>query len=695
MESCNGYDEDCDGKIDNGVLRCVSTWAGSTRWTVVRDGPGATATFGGPVHVAADPGSGALYVADALARKVRRVELASGEVTTVLGTGLYGSDPGLPLRASLVQPRGVAVGNDGSLIVVDFSTSQIWRVVGGTASIYAGSGFYGHQDGTAPLARFSGPNAVAVDPACAAPGCVYVADTENQVIRRINPGAPPSVETLAGGVRQAGDVDGAGDSARFDTPRGLAWDAANGILFIADTVNQKVRALDPLAGAVWTVAGGGILQEGFADGPAAAAMFDFPSAVAVRADGAVYVGDRYNRMVRLITTPQVTPAGPNSGVVTHPLTNLYEPVGLAVAGDDLYIAENFNARVSVVRPAAPSLAAVLAGTGEILVDDGGPLTASFGYTDSGTALSGTAFLLADQRACRIRRVDLVPGQGAVTTSVGGDGRCTTAGVPLRSLDRPAGLVVHPDHPGAVFVAAEGARAILKLTLATGAVDVVAGVPDGYGYTDGPVATARFKELHGMALDLDGALLVADANANAIRRIDLVLGQVTSLAGGSDRGWSDSADPRTALFAYPVDVAAAADGTLYVADHGNCAIRRIAPAPSRAVTTLAGGPSQCTFVTGALVDGPVALASLSNPSSVSVSPDGRWVAFADPFVSRVRAVDTTSLAVSTVLGNGNWGSVDGDLATSNIRMPWDAFFLPSGELIAVDQVSGLVRALGAL
>lgn len=155
--------------------------------------------------------------------------------------------------------------------------------------LVSGDGIDGQRDGAATTARYSDPWGIALD----AHGTLYVADAGgSNRIRRI--GVDGTVSTLAGG--REGFADGIGAAAAFNTPSGLAIDAA-GNLYVADTGNHAIRKVTP-QGAVTTLAGTG--TSGYRDGPAAQAQFDAPIGVAVDALGKVYVADTYNDRIRVL-----------------------------------------------------------------------------------------------------------------------------------------------------------------------------------------------------------------------------------------------------------------------------------------------------------------------------------------------------------------------------------------------------------
>jgi hypothetical protein len=263
----------------------VSTFAGSTAG--FQDGPGTSARFNDALGVAVDA-NGNVYVADSGNHRIRKITPA-GDVTTLAGS-TAGFQDGPGASALFNTPIGVAVDANGNVYVGDRHNQRVRKITpAGDVTTLAGS-TAGFQDGPGASALFFNLFGVAVD----ANGNVYVADYSNHRIRKITPAGV--VSTLAGSTQ--GFQDGPGASAQFNGPFGVAVDA-NGNVHVGDESNQRIRKITP-AGVVSTLAGSGIL--GFQDGPGTSARFNTPRGVAFDANGNVYVGDQFNNRIRKISS---------------------------------------------------------------------------------------------------------------------------------------------------------------------------------------------------------------------------------------------------------------------------------------------------------------------------------------------------------------------------------------------------------
>jgi sugar lactone lactonase YvrE len=209
--------------------------------------------------------------------------------------GVHKLKDGPVSQASFQAPVGLAVGADSAVYVADSTANVIRMVKGGQVTTIAGTGVGGLQDGPGAQAMFNVPTGLAMG----ADGAIYVADSQNHVVRRIAADAAHTVTTYAGTRTSFGGyADGPGAGAKFFFPMGLAFDPTSHVLYVADEENNLVRAIAPdAAHTVSTYAG---TYNGYADGPALSAAFNFPTGVAVGPDGTVYVLDTGNARIRRI-----------------------------------------------------------------------------------------------------------------------------------------------------------------------------------------------------------------------------------------------------------------------------------------------------------------------------------------------------------------------------------------------------------
>jgi DNA-binding beta-propeller fold protein YncE len=279
------------------------------------DGAAGEARFTRPHGLAV--ADGRLLVADTGNHAVRAVDLASGAVTTLAGTGSRGRFPqtaGEARAVDLRSPWDVTADGDRALVAMAGS-HQLWVVDGDEAAMWAGSGQEARVDGRLDAAAFAQPSGLA----WGADGALYVADSEISAVRRVADGV---VDTVAGGDLFAfGDRDGVGDDVRFQHPVGIAA-GPNAGLFVADTLNHKIKMLDPATGAVVTVLGDGTAFD------AAAAALEHRPAVPRDARGAAFCR---------------------------------EPEALAWDGERLLVVDTGNHRVLAVDPTSGACSVWLAG----------------------------------------------------------------------------------------------------------------------------------------------------------------------------------------------------------------------------------------------------------------------------------------------------------------------------------------------
>jgi sugar lactone lactonase YvrE len=404
----------------------------------------------GTLNGVAVDASGTVYVADQASSVIRTIT-STGVMTTLAGVvGMPGIEDGTGAAARFIGPHDVVLGNDGTLYVIDDDTI---RAVAPSSAVTTLAGIPvrpGDADGAGTAARFLTPTAVTVDAA----GNIYVADSNNDTIRKLTPDG--AATTLAGAPRVSGSADGSGPVARFSFPSGTALDAT-GNLYIADQSNQTIRKLTP-DGVVTTLAGTAG-ESGSADGTGADARFSAPFVVATDRTGNVYVSDRGNSTIRKIT--------PDAAVTT-----LAGTPGVFHSADGVGTSATFESLEGIA------------------VDADGNIYAADGQT--------------------IRKV--TP-DGVVTTLAGAqDAVGSDDGTgPAARFNLPAYLAV--DAHGNVYVTDYSSATIRKITPA-GVTTTIAGLAGVRGVVLG--AAARFAEPNGIAVSGD-SLVITDANAVLVLR----------------------------------------------------------------------------------------------------------------------------------------------------------------------------------
>ncbi len=521
----------------------------------------------------------------------------SGIITTYVGPGLP-VDGALAVTQAIDNPNAVAIDHSGVLFVASATQQRVYRVAAdGRLSLVAGGGSSDLGDGGLATSAQLTPSALAFDSA----GNLYIADVPHARVRKVTPAG--IISTVAGSVRGYGGDGGPATSAQLDQPTGLAVDSS-GNLYIADRANSNIRIVTS-AGIISTLAGNGMWGYGGDGGPATSARLAGPNGLAVDSAGNLYIADTYNYRVR-----KVTPAGTIS---------------------------------------------TLAGNGAIGFNgDGGPATSAQLDDPTGVTvdLKGNLYI-ADQGANRIRMVtssgiiSTVAGNGWPTGFSGDGGPAISA-----QLNNPTD--VGADGTGNLYIADLNNARVRKVTPA-GIISTVAGNGSyGFGGDGGPATSARLNNPRGVTMDGTGNLYIADHDNHRVRRVTPA-GIITTAAGNGMPGFSGDGGPATlAQLNCPGSVAVDSSNNLYIADMVNYRIRKVTP--DGVITTVAGSGTPDFSGDG----GPATSAQMYLPTGVAVDAGG------DIFVSdaqRIRKVTPDGI-ISTFAGTGKQGySGDGGPAIS--------------------------------
>lgn len=519
-----------------------------------------------------------------------------------------------------------------------------------------GSGGPGSFDGTGTAARLRQPGGVAWDGL----GHAYIADTGNHVIRKLDL-VTGAVTTLAGLAESPGRWDGPGARARLNGPEGLAFDG-NRTLYVADTGNARLRAVDVRTGAVRTLLPWAFAEGGTNAGQPVPAYFHRPAGIVFSAPGRLLVADNYAHViwaVDLATMQQSVAAGNrySSGLADGSLSTalFLGPSGLAKAEDgSVYVSETGNSRIRKVDFVAQTVTTV-AGSGAFGYVDGYGPQAKFRYPAGIASAPGIGLYIADTGNHVLRL--FVPGTGLVTTIAGLGGTPGSAdGQPTARFSSPRGVAWTA---GRLLVADSGNDAVRGFAPTTWTVSTLCGrARREAAYADGDAASARFGSIDAIASDRRGTLYVPDNMNRVLRAVDAATGATTTVAGlaGAPPAVVDGIGG-AARFGYLGAVAFDGDRTLYLLDEFTI---RSVDVLTRAVTTLAGSPGQ-----SGVVDGVGPAARLYSLTSLAAEPG--TVYLPERLACVLRRLDVATRTVSTLAGRrgerGECNFVDGPLASA--------------------------------
>jgi sugar lactone lactonase YvrE len=330
----------------------ISTAAGNGTAGFAGDGGSATsAEVNAPTGVAEDT-LGNIYIGDTSNNRVRTVT-TGGIISTIAGNGQFGfgGDGGQATNAKLAAPTGTAVDGAGDVFIADTDNNRVRKVApNGIITTYAGTGRC-NADGDNGMATNSGiclPTGVALDSS----GDLFIADSGNNEVREVMPNGMITRFAGAGGTGSSGD-GGQAKKAKLNTPSGVAVDNNLHRVYIADTGNSKVRAVDTTSGIISTFAGNGTFGFGGDGAKAPLAELASPTGLGVDPLGNVYISDTLNNRVRVVIPlgDIFTYAGTgvagysgDGGPATAAMINA--PTGnVAVDGQNVYISDTNNNRI--------------------------------------------------------------------------------------------------------------------------------------------------------------------------------------------------------------------------------------------------------------------------------------------------------------------------------------------------------------
>ena len=657
----------------------IATFAGNGTPGYGGDGKAATsAELDYPRGISFD-GQGNLYIADSYNNVIRMVAQNTGIISTVAGTGNWGysGDGGPAIDASFVNPMGVAAFGFGDLWIADTYNNVVRKVTASTRLIatVAGNGYgaYGHNEyfgggysgdgGPATSAELYFPQDVAV----VGEDILYIADSNNNAIRKVNEG-DGIISTVAGngslctalqyGYALSGDGDPAASEGLCTISYGGVAAGTYGNLLVADSQDNRIREVAipinnlPTVTAtapVFSVLGGTYPK------PQSLTITDSTpgASIYVTLDGRIPNGSQqlgYFRPIAVtgnvtIKAIAIAPGYLPSAVVTEAYT-ITPPLSSAMttfAGDGVY---------GFAGEGGPAAAAQIGNPQGVAFDGSG----NFYFTDSGNNL---VWMVAAQTGV----ISVVAGNG--TGGYSGDGGPATSA----ELNYPNGIA--SDAAGNLYIADSNNNALRRVDALTGIVTTIAG--DG-----------KLQYPYGVALDQADNVYVSDNNNNVIRKIASTTGIISTFAGNGNSTYSGDGGPAiSAGIPFPYGITFDGSGSLYIAD-GSGRTRKVA-AGTGIITTVAGNGYPGYSGDGGPATSAEALAYyLAFDAAGNLYLATNWPA--------VRKVSATTGIITTVAGTGYSGySGDGGSArVADMNYPEGIAFDGSGNLYIADVLNSRIR-----
>jgi uncharacterized protein (TIGR03437 family) len=564
------------------VTGTITTVAGNGDFHFSGDkGPAAQAGLD-PDDIAIDA-SGNIYIADYLNNRVRKVSASDGTISTIGGLSAPGNsgDNGQAVLAGLHGPTGISVDAQNNVYFVDYINNRVRKInqATGVITTVAGTGGYGYGE-----PNYDGAGGPATGAYLLYPFSTAIEPNGNLLILclfelwRVLPNG--TIQFVAG----SDTLDFAGDggptiNAKFAVPVYVTA-APNDDILLADAGNYRVRRIS--AGIVNTVAGTSIL-----DGiPATTAFLSQPDGLVLDGKGGVVIGDTGDSRVRAVPASGTIANVAGTGVRGGDTGELYFPRGVAFdAAGNLFIADEENDRV--MRLPAGSAIMVEAGNGnQGFGGDGGQANQATLNSPNGVAVdtAGNVYI-ADTGNSRVRMVD----PNGIITTLAGNGNPLFLGdnAPAKNAQlNPNDVAL--DTSGNLYVADTLNNRIRKINLTSKVITTVAGIGSpGYSGDGGPATSAQLKLPTSMTVDAAGNLYIADNGNSVIRRVSATTGVITTIAGNGKSVFNVESGTALGVSIDPTRVAVDASGAVYFTDQFNDRVRKLTVQVPAAMTISSG------------------------------------------------------------------------------------------------------------
>ena len=662
-------------------------------------GPATQAQIHAPYAMVKDA-SGNLYFSDQGNHMVRKVAAGTGIISVVAGNGYsgYTGDGGQASSAELSYPTGLALDKLGNLFIADGGAATVREVnlSSGIITTYAGNpnATSPGDGGPATAAALGYINAIAMD----ASQNLYIASYST--IRQVNSGTG-IITTIAGnGLYGYGGDGGPASNAQFYEIYGLAFDAA-GNLYVADTANniiRKIAAVNSListSSIVTTVAGtpprNGAQSSGYSGdgGPATSAKLNDPVAVALDSSGDLFISDSNNNVIREVTASNgLINSVAGNGIcdtlggdgTAATAASLCYPLGITVDGSgNLFVADQtdrireiaMSSNTPTTQAAAPTLslaAGTYANAQTVTITDTTPGASIYVTVDGTTPTTGGAhgysLPINVTGVVTVKAIATAPGYvtsnavsatykvsafSPVITTVAGSGTAGFYGAGRPALQMllgsPKGVAL--DKAGNLYISDATNGVVWVISASTGTASIFAGT-GVWGYTGdgGPAVNAELSLPEGIAFDNAGNLYIADTFNNVIRKVTSSTGIISTVAGKQYPTYGQIGDggPATsASLMNPTNIAFDAPGNLYIADTYNDRVREVS-ATTGIITTVAGNGTAAVSGDG----GPATSAGLQPPDSLAIDQSGN-IYVASSYGARIRKITSSTGQINTIAG----------------------------------------------
>jgi sugar lactone lactonase YvrE len=575
---------------------------------------------------------GTIYITDSGNHRIRKVDPATGIISTIAGNGVpgYSGDGGQASAALLDSPEGLILSGD-ELYFTELGNAVIRKInlTSGIISTAAGTGERGYNGDGIPAteAQLNHPDDIALD----SNGNLYIADTSNYRIRKVD-AVTGVISTIAGTGKSGDDESGINAlTTSFGFIHGIYADSKNN-LFVLDQTYHNIRVI--YAGEDGNYSTTEVLFDAEEINGEVQGGLDFAEDIYIGIDDNLYVLNTHANEILKITKENLyilvnQEMDEDSSEFTSVLDN---PNGLFVdQNENFFIADTGNNVIRKINTSdieGETTSEIIVGGG---VGDGDAATnARLDFPQHSQLHNGTLYI-ADTLHHRIRAVDLTTG---IITTVAGNGKPGFSGdsgpATAAALNFPVDIAL--DDIGNLFIVDSENFRIRHVDASTGIISTYAG-EDGSGSLAYPTA---------ITFDSDGNLYIADTEQHQIKRIDRSTGMMSTFAGTGEGGYSGDGGAATeAQLYYPNDVSFDSAGNLYIADLENYAIRVVDTQGT--ITTFAGTPE----TSGYSGDGEDANnATFESPVSVDTDADGN-VFVTDFFSQAVRMIEHDTHIIYTI------------------------------------------------